>query len=211
MTDRSGRAKFGRYGALISAACALVRWIPRPLRNLLWDMSRPFGGHLALLLRYALLRADSGAIGENVYIGRNVTILNRDGLRIGSNVSIHENCYLDAIGGCEIGNDVSIAHGCSLVSFNHTWEDGAVAIKYNPISKAPITIAVDVWIGAGVRLLGGAVIETRSVVAAGAVVTGFVPSGTLYGGVPARKLRDLVFSSMDSTLIRSPVPSEGTV
>ncbi|WP_374046562.1 DapH/DapD/GlmU-related protein [Sphingopyxis sp. DBS4] len=54
-----------------------------------------------------------------------------------------------------------------------------------------VTIADDVWIGAGARLLSGVTIETRCIIAAGAVVTRAVPSGSLYGGVPARKIRDL--------------------
>lgn len=46
-------------------------------------------------------------------------------------------------------------------------------------------------IGIGAIVLDGAVIEKRAMVAAGALVTPGtrVPSGTLYGGVPARELR----------------------
>lgn len=188
----TGRKNFQRYKSLIRLLNLVVRFLPRFIRGCIWDMSRPFGGHISLALRYALLKTDVKYIGENVYVGRNVTILNRENFSIGNNVSIHENCYIDAVGGCHIGNDVSIAHSCSIVSFDHTWEISDIPIKYNPIKKGAVRIADDVWIGAGVKLLSGVTVATRSVVAAGAVVTRPVAAGCIYGGVPARKISDMV-------------------
>lgn len=191
MSAVSGRVSVKKYGMVIAAASFLVRRIPSGLRGLLWDMSRPFGGRFALLLRYALLRADSPEVGKNVYIGRNVTLLNRRGLRIGSNVSIHENCYIDAVGSCIIGNDVSIAHASSILTFNHGWDDISLPIKYNPTILNEVKIADDVWIGAGARILGGVSIGRRSVVAAGAVVNINIEEYSVCGGVPAKFLRRL--------------------
>ena len=130
-------------------------------------------------------------IAENVYIAENVVLKNSQGLTIGSNFSLHEFSYIDAIGGIEIGDNVSIAHNCSLVSFEHTWNDRETPIKYNSTINHPIFIGDDVWIGCGVRVLSGAVIENRVVVAAGAVVKGTLEAGYLYGGIPARKLKKL--------------------
>lgn len=204
MNTIHGRNQFSRYKVFINFLCVCIRWTPKLIRSFLWDMSRPFGGNISLLLRYSILKADSEHIGENVYIGRSVTILNRKNLSIGNNVSIHETCYIDAIGGCYIGNDVSIAHGCSILSFDHTWNIQETAIKYNPIVTSPVRIANDVWIGAGVRLLSGTSIETRSVVAAGAVVTRPIAPGSLYGGIPAKKIRDLPQNKIDNPAMQSP-------
>lgn len=54
-------------------------------------------------------------------------------------------------------------------------------------------------IGIGAVVLDGAVVEERAMVAAGALVTPGtrVPSGALYGGVPARQLRALTQAEMD--------------
>ena len=57
-----------------------------------------------------------------------------------------------------------------------------------------ISIGKGVWLASNCTILGPAVIEDNAVIAAGAVVTPgtHVPSGMVYGGVPARKIADTV-------------------
>ena len=129
--------------------------------------------------------------GNNIYIAALTVIKNQDRLSIGDNFSLHEFSYIDAAGGIELGDNVSIAHNCSLISFEHTWQDSDVPIKYNPTKLDAIKIGNDVWLGCGVRVLAGSIIEDRVVVAAGAVVRGLLETGYLYGGIPARKLKKL--------------------
>ncbi|PSW39087.1 acyltransferase [Photobacterium phosphoreum] len=129
------------------------------------------------------------SIGDNVYIGDNVTLKNAKKIKIGNNVSIHSNSYLDGAGNIDIGDDVSIAHNSSIISFEHTWEDKSRPIKYNNTILKPVFIDRDVWIGCGVRVLAGANIQTRSVVAAGSVVKGTIEPYTIVGGVPTKVIR----------------------
>lgn len=130
--------------------------------------------------------------GENVYIGCNVTLKNINKISIGDNVSIHDNCYLDGFGGINIGSDVSIAHATTLMSSSHAWGDINVPIKYNPVEPDEVVIKDDVWIGCGVRVLSGAIIGSRVVVAAGAVVKkGQLEGGSLYAGVPAKRMKPI--------------------
>lgn len=56
---------------------------------------------------------------------------------------------------------------------------------------ADIRIGNNVFIGAGVTVLPGSDIGDNVMVAAGAVVRGSLPSGYLYAGVPARKIKAL--------------------
>lgn len=191
MRQDSGREKFDRYSGIVKFYCILLSIIPKFLRSILWDASRPFGGIIALSTRYALLKCDAISVGKAVYIGRNVTILNSNLISIGNNVSIHENSYIDAKGGCKIGSNVSIAHASSILTFDHTWDDHENPIKYNPITIANVEIDDDVWIGAGVRILRGVKIGTRSIIAAGAVVRSDVSDWSIYGGVPAKKIKVL--------------------
>ena len=48
----------------------------------------------------------------------------------------------------------------------------------------------DNWIGANVTILKGVTIGEGAVVAAGAVVTRSIDKYSIWGGIPARKLRD---------------------
>jgi acetyltransferase-like isoleucine patch superfamily enzyme len=52
----------------------------------------------------------------------------------------------------------------------------------------PIHIGNDVWLGAGVSVLAGAIIEDGAVIGAGSVVIGRVPAYHVFGGVPAREI-----------------------
>ncbi|WP_289060982.1 acyltransferase [uncultured Zobellia sp.] len=48
----------------------------------------------------------------------------------------------------------------------------------------------DVWIGHGSTIIGGVKIGRGSIIAAGSVVTKDVPPCEIYGGVPAKKIRE---------------------
>jgi acetyltransferase-like isoleucine patch superfamily enzyme len=55
----------------------------------------------------------------------------------------------------------------------------------------PITIEDNVWIAAGVTVLGGVTVGKNSVLAAGSVVTKDVSPNTLVGGNPATIIRSI--------------------
>ena len=57
------------------------------------------------------------------------------------------------------------------------------------ITKGPITLGHDVWIGARAIILSGVTIGTGAVIAAGAVVTKDVPPYAIVGGNPGRIIR----------------------
>lgn len=129
--------------------------------------------------------------GDNVYVGRWCTLKNIDKLEIGNNVSLHEYCYLDALGTISIGSDVSIAHNCSLISFEHSYSDTDIPFKYQPIVKKQIKLGNNIWLGCGVRILGGSSIENNCIVAASSVTKGNLSSNTIYAGAPARVIKYL--------------------
>ncbi len=147
---------------------------------------------LGLFLRYLFLRAGSKSIGKNVYIGCNVNFKGIENLVIKNNVSIHENCHINAIGGVSIGENVSIAHNSTIISRSHTYEDKLTPIKYNPILDSPVVIKDDTWIGAGVRILFGVTVNQRCIIGANSVVNKSCKSNSVYGGIPCKKLKDLL-------------------
>jgi len=120
------------------------------------------------------------------------------------------------IGDVAIGADSSIWYGCTVrgdvdiirIGARSNLQDGSVI--HVTSNKYPTTIGDDVtvghrvllhgctlesgsFVGMGAIIMDDAVIETGAMVAAGALVSPgkVVKSGELWGGVPAKKLRDV--------------------
>ena len=110
---------------------------------------------------------------------------------IGDNTTIGFFSVLNIINSLKIGNNVIIAQHCLIVDGHHIFEDRNTPISEQGSESEEIIIEDDVWIGAGVVVLKGITIGKGSVIAAGAVVTKNVPSYTLFGGVPAKKIKDI--------------------
>lgn len=185
----TGREKFSRFSFVINLLSSFFRIFGTKINLLLLSFFRNTNGTKGLVLRYIFLKNTAKKVGVNVSIQPGVFIYNPQNIVIGDNVSIHPMCYLEGVGGIEIGNNVSIAHASTLISTNHAWEDESLPIKYNEQTFEAITIAEDVWVGCGVRILAGVHINKRSVIAAGAVVNRSFGEKSLIGGVPARLLK----------------------
>lgn len=186
-----GRDIFKVVYPLMKLLSYLFFLLPRFIINWLWILADLFPGLLGVGFRYILALRLAKNIGKNVFFGRGVEIKNWQNFEIGSNVSIHKDCYIDAIGGLIISDDVSIAHNSSILTFEHTWENKDEPIRSNPVKLNSVKIENDVWIGCGCRILSGVVIGSRSIVAAGAVVSKSVEKNTLVGGVPAKLIKKI--------------------
>lgn len=181
----TGRIQFSKYNSIMTISAKLVGVFPRGFRLYLLRVCRNTGGKLGLAIRYILVKTLAKKCGTNVSIKQYVILENIHNISFGNNVSVHPFCYLEGSGGINIGNNVSLAHNTSILSVNHTWNNPNIPIKYNPIKYAPVVICDDVWIGCGCRLMAGITVKSRSVVAAGAVVTKDVDPYSVVGGVPA--------------------------
>ncbi|BBH19566.1 acetyltransferase [Paenibacillus baekrokdamisoli] len=187
-----GRDLYGSAKPVLRLVTAMLRIVPKLLLIWLWTLSDWLPHLPGVAFRYCILKRLARRCGDNVLVGRGVEIRYWERLSIGSNVSIHKHCYLDAYGELDIEDEVSIAHQSSLVSFQHTWSDESLPIRDNAIVSGKIRICRDVWIGCGVRVLSGVEIGSRSVIAAGAVVTKNVSSGVVAAGVPAKTVKAIL-------------------
>lgn len=186
----NGREIFNRYGKLIDVICKCAKFLPRFMR--VWFYYNITGrGNTGYFVRYVMLRSLIKKCGKNVRIEPYVYVNNYEDLSIGDNTSINAFSYIIASGGVDIGSNVSIAHNCSIVSETHNWQDKDVPISYNEITPTPVKIANDVWIGCGVRIIGPCTIPSRTILAAGAVVKGNLEPNKIYGGVPAKMIKDI--------------------
>lgn len=140
------------------------------------------------------VRGYTPLFGNNVFLAENATVVGQVTLgddcsvwfgavirgdvhyiKIGNNVNIQDNAVIHATyekSPTNIGNNVSIAHG---------------AVVHG------CTIHDNVLIGINAVILDDAVIESNTVIAAGSVVTKGtrVESGSVYAGVPAKKVKDI--------------------
>jgi acetyltransferase-like isoleucine patch superfamily enzyme len=187
----TGRDEFSKHRAIILISIKLFSLLGKKNNYKLLNVCRNLGGKIGLLFRYVFLKNSAKKIGDNVAIKQGVYFFNVENLVVGNNVSFNPMSYIEAAGGVEIGDFVSIAHSCSLVSSDHTWFDDSVPIQYNKSIYGKIKIKDDVWLGCGVRVLKGCIINSRSIVAAGAIVVKDVSSNTIVGGVPAKELNKI--------------------
>ena len=89
-----------------------------------------------------------------------------------------------------------------------TYIGSGITIGHNAVIHA-CTLEDNSFVGMGTTLLDGSVIESNAMLAAGAVLTPGkrIPSGELWGGNPAKKLRDL--SPKDQAFF--PISAQGYV
>lgn len=138
-------------------------------------------------------------IGKNLHVGRGVFLWAKNSIVIGDNFYIGKYSFIecDAI----IGNNVIIANYVSLIGrYDHHYQQIGTPTRlasqirdkdYNWKGlNQKIVVKDDVWIGAGSILLSGVTIGIGSIVAAGSVVTKNIEPYSIYGGNPAKKIRN---------------------
>lgn len=81
-------------------------------------------------------------------------------------------------------------HGVCLLTGHHDYtRTGRARQAGVPQQGRDIVIGGGAWLGSNVTVLGPCSIGADAVIAAGAVVTGAVEPGWIYGGIPARPIR----------------------
>lgn len=132
--------------------------------------------------------------GKNIQINGIPRIYDIKNLKIGRNVSINSGCVLQCYGGVEIGDNVTISDGAKIMTRELVIEnyiDNAMQIERDHADKC-IIIGGGTWIATNVVVLPGVNIASNCIVAAGAIVTkNLEDKASLYGGVPAKKIRGL--------------------
>lgn len=109
---------------------------------------------------------------------------------IGRNSVINSGCVIYTGNGVTIGANVAIAANCTFAATNHEFRDRNQLIMsqgFQP-SRGGIVIEDDVWIGANVVLLDGAILRQGCVVGAGSVVRGELAAYSISAGVPIRTI-----------------------
>ncbi len=90
-----------------------------------------------------------------------------------------------------IGRYSMLAPQVAIVGDDHRFDEPSTPLQFTGRPRQRRTrIGADVWIGHSAVVMRGVTVGDGAIVAAGAVVTRDVPAREVWGGVPARKLRD---------------------
>ena len=119
---------------------------------------------------------------------RTITQEEIDRIFIGENTTINSGVVLYTGNGVSIGKRCAIAANCTFAATNHEYADPDMPIveqSFMP-SRGGVVLEDDVWVGAHVVLLDGAILRKGCVVGAGAVVRSEIPANSVCVGVPAK-------------------------
>lgn len=165
-------------------------------------------GYLGIML---LRRRNTKFDGFVVFEGRYPRIDNAGQVRIGANcifrtfwhqphIYVRENAELE-IGDYSGFNDGVVLYASTSVKLGERVLIGDNSRVYDtdfhklspdiPVKYAPVTIGNNVWVGVNCLILAGSKIGDHSVIGAGSVVTGEIPSKCLAAGVPAKPIKNL--------------------
>jgi chloramphenicol O-acetyltransferase type B len=138
-------------------------------------------------------------IGPGFHAGLRVRLWAKNTLIIGENFYIGRDSQIET--DCVIGDNVILGNKVGIVGkYDHHFQQIGTPVRlasqirdenYNWHGKNLVTrIGNDVWIGYGATIMQGVHIGDGAIVAAGAVVVKDVAPYSIYGGNPAKKIRD---------------------
>jgi len=140
------------------------------------------------------VRGNYPRIPEDCYVAENATIIGE--VSFGSECSVWFNAVVRGdVHYIKIGNKVNIQDGAVIhctYKKHPTVIGNNVSIGHNAIVHG-CTIHDNVLVGMGAIIMDNCVIESNCIIGAGAVITQNtrVESGTIYAGVPAKKVKDI--------------------
>ena len=140
-----------------------------------------------ILRKPSTLRIGAGnhiSIGRNVMIDKDARIFAVGGnISIGDDTFIGKNVTLIAFADMTIGARTLLGQNCSVHTENH-----GPAGDRHAFTARPIAIGDDVWLGAGVVVTSGRTIANSVTVGANSVVTRDLDANSTYAGVPAKPI-----------------------
>lgn len=121
-------------------------------------------------------------------------------VKIGNNVQFGDYCNIAS--NVHFGDNILMAGKVSFVGkHDHTFDIPGQPIWQGERGYNGTTIIEnDVWIGTGAIIMSGVTIGKGSIVAAGSIVTKNIPPCEIWGGNPAKKIKDRFITLEDKKL-----------
>lgn len=146
-----------------------------------------FAGTRFFPLKRKLLRSIGCQIGENTKVVG--PLYNTGKLLIGDNCWIGKNLTVHGNGTVRIGDNCDIAPDVTFLTGGH--RIGSAEHRAGPGETYQIAVGNGAWIGARATVTMNTAIGDGAVIAACACVIRDVPDNTLVGGVPAKIIKEL--------------------
>jgi acyl-[acyl carrier protein]--UDP-N-acetylglucosamine O-acyltransferase len=142
-----------------------------------------------------IVDAEKLSIGNHVRIDPYCIVTASGGIKLGSYVHISGHCSLVGGGGIEVGNFCTVSHGSKLFSVSdhlggEYMHNPTVPDQYRRPTVARITVQRHVGICAGCVVLPGVTIGEGAVIGALSLVRQDIPQWQVWGGIPARLIRN---------------------
>jgi acetyltransferase-like isoleucine patch superfamily enzyme len=132
-------------------------------------------------------------ISNGCYIGRNSILYCKNGnITLRDNVNIGLNCIIFSSNRLVIGKEALIAADCYIMSggvYDYRNREVKIIDQEGNITKGPLIIGNNCWLGAKVVVLDGASIGNNSVIGSSALVTEPIPSNSVAAGIPAKVIK----------------------
>jgi acetyltransferase-like isoleucine patch superfamily enzyme len=148
----------------------------------------PVEGNILQALRNGWL-----TIGRGVTLEPHVWISILGGrLSIGDYTRLTFGVFVSVVDSVDIGAHCGFGNGSFISDGNHRFDEPDRPWQWQGmVSKGPLRIEDNVWVGANVAIMGGLTIGERCVIGANSVVTSDLPPRTVCGGVPAKVIRKI--------------------
>ncbi len=140
------------------------------------------------------LNGNTPQFGDDCFIAENAAIIGE--VTMGNQCSVWYNAVIRGdVHYIKMGNKVNVQDGAVIHATylkSPTNIGNNVSIGHNAMVHG-CTIHDNVLVGMGAIVMDDCIIESNVIIAAGAIVTKgtHVPSGTIYAGIPAKKVKDI--------------------
>ncbi len=155
-----------------------------------------FGNNCWIMKNTIIRTGNKYQLGNDVAIATNCAIFSRESghegiLTIENGTHIGDYTIIDTADDLIIEKEVAIGPNCVIYTHDHDYNVKGKAAWQGGVVKNPVFIKTGAWIASSVTILPNVTIGEKCVLAAGAIATKSTNNNAIYGGIPAKKIKEI--------------------